>query len=112
MKHNNTKKTKISLYRSSGNPIDPKHKELYLKAELDSVSNITKTLGKYNKDNADVFEEMLLQNTLKLQAKYPNKKRIEYPDGPKAIESLCKEYEGTIAFCLEGKKLIAYLMDQ
>ncbi len=102
---------KITLYRSSGSPINLEDKKLYFEELNLKTDEIEKTLGKCNADNVNEFAKILEQVHRDLSKSYPNKKRIQCPDSPKALESLCKEYEGAIAFCMEEDKLVAYIMD-
>ena len=101
---------KITLYRASGSPIDPEHKELYFKALSDEMDTLEKTIGKCTTENAEKFQEAMEHIHRNLSKLYPNKIMVTYPKSHKDQIELCEKY-GALAYCMEDNKLVAYVMD-
>tara|TARA_R110002126_G_scaffold202350_1_gene349807 strand:+ start:208 stop:507 length:300 start_codon:yes stop_codon:yes gene_type:complete len=98
------------MYRASGSPINSEDSKLYHEELNAKMDEIEKTMGKCTAKNASSYQEMMEQIHRKLSSSYPNKKRIQCPESPKELETLCKDY-GSVAFCVEDEKLVLYIMD-
>lgn len=100
----------IKLYRASGQPIKPGHQKLYYEELNAKMDELEATLGKCTSDNAESYQEYMIEIHNMITEKYPNKGTIEYPTDPIAASKLCSKY-GSIAFCIEDDEVVAYIMD-
>jgi len=101
---------RITMYRSSGQPVEPDHKEAVLKELNDATDLAEEYLGKMCFDNAKDFQEILIPLHIELAEKYPNSKEIDLPTNEQDYKDLCSEY-GSICFCLEDDKMVAYILE-
>ena len=101
---------KVTLYRASGSPIKPEHKELYFKELSERMDELESTVGKCTSSNAEAYQVYMEDIHRNLTRKYPNKTRIQYPATAKQLKYLCTQY-GAVAFCNESEELVAYIMD-
>lgn len=100
----------MRLYRSSGAPVDSKHKELYFKDLNEAYDALEKELGKCTPENAKTFSTRMEAIHRDLTRNYPNESTLTYPTSQKAMEKLLKKH-GTLAFCMEDEKVSCYIMD-
>jgi hypothetical protein len=100
----------MKLYRSSGAPIKPEHKELYFKDLNKAMDALEEELGKCNADNASEFQKRMELIHRNLTKSYPNMGNIVYPRTIGRMRELIETY-GTLAFCVEDDKLVCYIMD-
>jgi hypothetical protein len=98
---------KFTLYRASGHPIE--NKEAYLKElnkQMDAIqerpipSNV-ESIQLHTQDCLTRWHDKYIINN-------PISIEVEYTDS--TLEDLADKY-GTIAFCKENDKLVAYIMD-
>jgi len=103
--------SKITMYRASGSPIKKEDSILYFEELNKKMDELELTMGKCTSENAEQYQAIMEMIHRDLSKSYPNKKRIQCPESPKEIEKLCEEY-GSVAFCVEEKKLVLYILDK
>ena len=100
----------MKLYRSSGAPINPEHKELYFNLLNSEMDDLEKELGKCNTDNAEEFQKRMEMIHRELTKRFPNVSNINHPRTIGRMKELTGKY-GTVAFCIEDDELVCYIMD-
>ncbi len=101
----------ITLYRSSGAPVETEHKETYMEHLNKEMDRVEDTIGKCKPDNAEMYADAMNVVHDQLLEDFPISKQIQYPTTSKQLKTLCDEY-GSIAFCMEDGKLTAYILDK
>ena len=101
----------MKIYRSSGAPIEPDHKELYFKALNRGMDDLEEEMGKCTTENSEEYQDKMEVLHRKLTVDYPNKSKIPFMNTTKALRKSLEKY-GTLAFCIEEGEIVAYIMDQ
>jgi hypothetical protein len=100
----------MKMYRSSGAPIDPRHKKRQTDGMNAAMDKLEKELGKCTQENAEVFQKALEIIHEDLSVDFPNVVNIKYPRTKAGIKVLCDKF-GSVAFCIEKDELVAYILD-
>jgi len=101
----------MKLYRASGHPIDPAHRDAATQELNKAMDAIESELGKCTSENAKDYQKKLEKVSNEFPRKYPNEVKINYPRTKREIKALCEKY-GSVAFCVEDASLVAYILDK
>lgn len=98
----------MKLYRASGDPIN---KTAYVEKVNQAMDELELEMGKPNPENVVEFQKELAKKHKEFEGEFPNVRKVKYPRTAKEMKDLCKKY-GSVAFCLEGNYLVAYILDK
>ena len=101
----------MKLFRVSGAPIDPRHQKKQLDGMNAAMDELEDKLGKCTQENAEMFQKALTSVHEELAEEFPNCVNIKYPRAKRDMHTLCEKF-GSMAFCLEDGKVVAYILDK
>ena len=101
----------MKLFKASGRPINPGDEEKQLAEMHEAFDKLEEQMGKCTAKNAKAFEAKLAEQTNGLLTKYPIEAKHVYPRTKGQLRAALEKY-GSIAYCIEDGKIVAYVLDQ